>query len=159
MAAALKEVEGYPTIGEKTFGKGTVQEQVDLGDKSHIKLTMYKWLTPDGNWIHKKGIEPVISVAQSDLFRLHPLQLQEPLRADMNNEQVKNVQFILKTLGFEPGRYDGYYDETTEMHEGFRTTKQFTCHRTGGRKTAQKMDEKVKREMEKTEMTGNCKSL
>ncbi|MGR5906480.1 S41 family peptidase [Bacillus paranthracis] len=39
---------------KKTFGKGTVQQAVPFKDGSNIKLTMFKWLTPDGNWIHKK---------------------------------------------------------------------------------------------------------
>ena len=54
LAGALKEGEGYDLIGEKTFGKGTVQQAVPFKDGSNIKLTMFKWLTPDGNWIHKK---------------------------------------------------------------------------------------------------------
>ena len=55
LAGALHEAGKYPLIGEKTFGKGTVQQAVEMGDGSNIKLTLYKWLTPDGNWIHKKG--------------------------------------------------------------------------------------------------------
>lgn len=113
LAGALKEVEGYPTIGETTFGKGTVQQQLELGDKSHIKLTMFKWLTPDGNWIHKKGIKPDIFVVQPELYNVHPLEINQPLSIDMNNEQIKNAQQILESLGFEPGRKDGYFNETT----------------------------------------------
>jgi len=47
-----------PLVGEKTFGKGTVQSSSDFQDGSTIKLTTAKWLTPNGNWIHEKGIEP-----------------------------------------------------------------------------------------------------
>ena len=54
-AAALKESAGIPLIGMKTFGKGTVQSPTNLPDGSNLKLTTAKWLTPDGNWIHKKG--------------------------------------------------------------------------------------------------------
>lgn len=114
LAAALKEGEGYPVIGERTFGKGTVQQQISLGDGSNMKLTMYKWLTPNGNWIHGKGIEPDVEVEQPALFHLQPLQLKGILKRDMNDEQIKQAQFILKELGYEPGRTDGYFDETTE---------------------------------------------
>ncbi|MGL4521244.1 MAG: S41 family peptidase, partial [Bacilli bacterium] len=62
LAAALHDGAGYPLIGEKTFGKGTVQQAVPLGDGSQIKLTMFKWLSPKGTWIHKKGIAPDIVV-------------------------------------------------------------------------------------------------
>ena len=114
LAGALQEAEKYTLIGEKTFGKGTVQQAVPMGDGSNIKLTLFKWLTPDGNWIHKKGIQPDIAVKQSDLFYVHPLQLKEPLEKDMNNEQVKSAQQILTSLGYEPGRTDGYFSPGTE---------------------------------------------
>lgn len=115
LAGALKEGGSYPVIGEKTFGKGTVQQPVPMGDGSNIKLTLYKWLTPDGNWIHKKGIEPTVPVSQPALYDTHPLQIEEPLKLDMNNEQVKNAQEILKGIGLEPGRTDGYFSERTEL--------------------------------------------
>jgi carboxyl-terminal processing protease len=114
LAGALKEAEQFTLIGEKTFGKGTVQQAVPMGDGSNIKLTLFKWLTPDGNWIHKKGIEPDIAVKQSDLFYVHPLQLKETLEKDMNNEQVRHAQQILASLGYEPGRTDGYFSTSTE---------------------------------------------
>lgn len=114
LAGALNETEGYALIGEKTFGKGTVQQAVPMGDGSNIKLTLFKWLTPDGNWIHKKGIKPTVEVSQPAMFRTHPLNLDEPLKKDMNNEQVQNAQEILAGLGFSPGRKDGYFSEETE---------------------------------------------
>ena len=114
LAAALKEIEGYPLVGTKTFGKGTVQQAVPLEDGSNIKLTMFKWLTPDGNWIHGKGIEPSVEVNQPDFFFTHTLSIEEALIRDMNSEEVKIAQEMLKGLGFTPGRTDGYFDEQTE---------------------------------------------
>ncbi|MEW9109674.1 MAG: S41 family peptidase [Cytobacillus gottheilii] len=115
LAGALKEAGGYTLIGEKTFGKGTVQQPMAMGDGSNIKLTLFKWLTPDGNWIHKKGIEPTLEVTQPDLYRTHPLQLEETLKKDMNSEEVQFAQEILTALGFEPGRADGYFSTETEV--------------------------------------------
>lgn len=115
LAAALKEAGGYPLVGEKTFGKGTVQQALPMDDGSHIKLTLYKWLTPNGNWIHQKGIEPDVKVKQPDFFYAHPLQIDKPLAYDMNNEQVKSAQQMLKGLGFDPGREDGYFSKQTEQ--------------------------------------------
>ncbi|WP_456273294.1 S41 family peptidase [Bacillus sp. AK031] len=114
LAGALKEAGGYPLIGTKTFGKGTVQQPVPMGDGSNIKLTMFKWLTPKGNWIHKKGIQPDIQVKQPSYFYAHPLEAEKPLTAEMNNEQVKNAQLMLEGLGFKPGRNDGYFNSSTE---------------------------------------------
>jgi len=114
LVGALKEIENSTIIGEKTFGKGTVQQAIPLGDGSNLKITLYKWLTPDGNWIHRKGIEPDIFIEKGDLYETHPIQVEEPLKQDMNNEQVKNAQVILKSIGYEPGRQDGYFSKTTE---------------------------------------------
>jgi carboxyl-terminal processing protease len=115
LAGALKEAEGYPLIGTKSFGKGTVQQAVPMGDGSNIKLTMYKWLTPNGNWIHKKGIQPDIPVKQPAYYYAHPLQIEKPLKPEMNNDQVKNAQQMLKGLGFMLDRSDGYYSKKTEQ--------------------------------------------
>ena len=124
LAGALKEAEGYPLVGEKTFGKGTVQQAVPMGDGSNIKLTLFKWLTPNGNWIHKKGIQPNVPVKQPAIFQTHPLQVDKPLEKDMNNEQVKNAQQILKGLGYVPGRTDGYFSsETVSAVKAFQQEK------------------------------------
>lgn len=114
LAGALQEAEGYSLIGTPTFGKGTVQQPVPMGDGSNIKLTISKWLTPNGNWIHKEGIKPDIEVKQPDIYNTHPLQLEQSLIKDMNNEQVQNAQQMLEGLGFAPGRMDGYFDDATE---------------------------------------------
>lgn len=114
LASSLQEADGYTLIGEKTFGKGTVQTAMPLGDGSSIKLTMYKWLTPDGNWIHQKGIKPDIEVKQPEYFYVNPLTVEGSLKLDANNEQVKLAQQILSGLGYGPGREDGYFDYQTE---------------------------------------------
>ncbi|MEG1597480.1 MAG: S41 family peptidase [Bacilli bacterium] len=62
LAGAFKESYGAHIIGVNTFGKGTVQKTYDLGEGKIIKYTVQKWLTPNGNWIDKLGIEPTIKV-------------------------------------------------------------------------------------------------
>ncbi|WP_078378919.1 S41 family peptidase [Sutcliffiella halmapala] len=116
LAGALKEAGNYEVVGDASFGKGTVQQAVPMGDGSNLKLTLYKWLTPDGNWIHEKGVEPTIPVKQPDFFYANPINLEEneQLAFDTNSEKVKNVQLMLKGLGFDPGREDGYYSKETE---------------------------------------------
>lgn len=115
LAAAMQTAGGYSLIGETTFGKGTVQQAVPMGDGSTIKLTFFKWLTPDGTWIHKKGIEPTLQVKQPAYFNVEPLAVVSPLKKDMNNKQIETVQEMLVGLGFEPGRNDGYFNEQTEQ--------------------------------------------
>ncbi|AZB44492.1 PDZ domain-containing protein [Bacillus sp. FJAT-42376] len=114
LAGALKEANGYPIVGETSFGKGTVQQAVPMGDGSNIKLTLYKWLTPDGNWIHKKGVTPTVEVRQPEYYYAAPIQTDKPLAPDTNGEQVKAAQALLKALGYDPGRNDGYYSDSTK---------------------------------------------
>ena len=49
-------------MGEKSFGKGSVQEATNLKDGAGIHITVAKWILPKGDWINAKGIEPDISV-------------------------------------------------------------------------------------------------
>lgn len=152
LAAALKEGEGYPTIGERTFGKGTVQQQISLRDGSHIKLTLYKWLTPNGEWIHGKGIEPNIEVTQPELFQRQPINIETMLKREMNNEQVKNVQILLKSLGYEPGRMDGYYNQSTETAvKVFQEENRLPVTGVIDQKTAEALEKKALHETEKKE--------
>jgi carboxyl-terminal processing protease len=57
-AGALKDNETATLIGVKTFGKGSVQSLVRLGDGGVLKVTIAKWFTPNGRNINKEGIEP-----------------------------------------------------------------------------------------------------
>jgi len=113
LAAALQG-SGYKVVGTNSFGKGTVQNTIPLEDDSQLKITVAKWLTPEGNWIHKKGIEPDVKIDQPDYFNAAPLPNKVELGRDMNSSDVKNLQLILKGLGQPPGRTDGYFDSRTE---------------------------------------------
>ena len=62
VAGALQDRGRAKLIGETSFGKGTVQEWIDLGDIGGVKLTVEKWLTPDKRWIHHIGLTPDIAV-------------------------------------------------------------------------------------------------
>lgn len=150
LAGSLQEADGYPLVGETTFGKGTVQQAVPMGDGSNIKLTLFKWLTPDGHWIHKKGIKPDVAIKQPEIFNTHPLQVEQALKEDMNNEQIKNAQEILKGLGFSPGRTDGYFSaETTVAVKGFQQNNGFEPTGKIDSKTAAKLEEAAIKEMKK----------
>jgi carboxyl-terminal processing protease len=58
LAGALQDRGRAVLVGETSFGKGVVQTFIDLSDGSGLKLTVAKWLTPNGTWIHKIGITP-----------------------------------------------------------------------------------------------------
>ncbi|PZE19266.1 S41 family peptidase [Paenibacillus xerothermodurans] len=117
LAGALRDSAGSKVIGETTYGKGTVQItfEKEMGDGSNIKMTVYKWLTPSGEWIHKKGLAPDIPVEQPAYFKVAPLDKKQVLKPDTNNEDVKNLQIILSGLGLAPDRMDGYFSEKTAL--------------------------------------------
>ena len=63
LSGALSEHGIAKLVGGKTFGKGSVQELVPLGSDSFIKVTVARWLTPNGVSISEKGIVPQYEVA------------------------------------------------------------------------------------------------
>ncbi|EKD53147.1 MAG: hypothetical protein ACD_61C00140G0005 [uncultured bacterium] len=62
LAGALRERLGTKLVGEKSFGKGTVQEPEDFSDGSSLHVTIAEWLLPSGKNIHKIGLEPDVKV-------------------------------------------------------------------------------------------------
>lgn len=58
VAGALQDYGVATLIGEKTFGKGTVQKVLDLGAGTRLKVTIARWYTPKGKNIDKAGITP-----------------------------------------------------------------------------------------------------
>jgi carboxyl-terminal processing protease len=58
VAGALQDNKVATLIGEKTFGKGTVQKVIDLGAGTILKVTIARWYTPNGKNITKEGISP-----------------------------------------------------------------------------------------------------
>jgi len=62
LSGALKDYNRAKLIGTKTFGKGMVQKIISLPNETGLNLTIAKYLTPKGNDINKKGIEPDIKV-------------------------------------------------------------------------------------------------
>ncbi len=66
LAAALDEQAGAVLIGEKSYGKGSVQELITYSDNSALKMTVAHWLTPSGKDINGIGISPEYYVSITD---------------------------------------------------------------------------------------------
>ena len=84
LAGALKDDRGITLIGEKSFGKGSVQQLMDLPGGSSVKITIAKWLTPNGEYIMEKGIEPDIAI--------------EMTREDYENKRDPQLEKALEVL-------------------------------------------------------------
>jgi len=87
VAGALQDHGAATLIGEKTFGKGTVQKVLDLGAGTKLKVTVARWYTPNGKNITEQGIVPNETVKLSD--------------ADINSGDDPQLEAARKRLGVE----------------------------------------------------------
>jgi carboxyl-terminal processing protease len=62
LTGALRDYKRARIVGEKSFGKGSVQEAIDLKEGAGLHVTVAKWILPSGDWINSKGIEPEIKI-------------------------------------------------------------------------------------------------
>ena len=66
LAGALKDSKGATLIGEKSFGKGTIQEVIRLAGGTTMKITTAQWLRPSGKAFEEHGIDPDIVLPLTD---------------------------------------------------------------------------------------------
>lgn len=82
-SGALRDQDGVKLIGTKSFGKGTIQEPIDLSGGSGLHVTTAKWLTPNGTWVHGEGLEPDVKI-EDDAKTIEDEQLQKAIEAVSN---------------------------------------------------------------------------
>lgn len=99
VAAALKESAHIPVVGQKTFGKGTVQLVTSLDKQSEMKLSTQKWLTPKKNWVHKKGLVPDILIALPTAQQLNTFNNQLNNQEGLSESQKKDIRELFDFLG------------------------------------------------------------
>lgn len=86
LAGALSEYDKAVLVGEKTFGKGSVQELVPLTKDSSLKITIAKWYTPEGHSISLNGLKPDIEVALTEA----------DIKAGTDPQLAKAIEILLK---------------------------------------------------------------
>lgn len=89
LAGALRDYKRAKLVGEKSFGKGSVQEALDLKDGAGLHVTVAKWILPNGDWINGKGIEADIKVEQT-------IQEGTTMTKDKDLQLEKAIQEIVK---------------------------------------------------------------
>ncbi len=87
LAAALQENGKGILVGEKTYGKGVINQKYGLTDKTSVVLTVGEYFTPSGKNIHGIGIEPDIPVAMS-----------KELKANLSNLSVNEDVQLLEAI-------------------------------------------------------------
>ncbi|MBL7155393.1 MAG: S41 family peptidase [Candidatus Portnoybacteria bacterium] len=81
LAGALRDIKGIKIVGQKSFGKGSVQQLEKLRGGSSIKITVAKWLTPSGISIRDEGITPdiEIEITEEDIDEMRDPQLDKAM--------------------------------------------------------------------------------
>jgi len=79
LAGALRDSRAIKIIGEKSFGKGSVQEMINLSDGSSLRVTIAKWFMPKGGEIAEKGITPDIVITDEDSSDKIDVQLDKAI--------------------------------------------------------------------------------
>lgn len=71
VAGALQDRKRATVVGEKSFGKGTIQEAQDLAGGTGIHITVAKWLTPNGRWVNDtEGLEPDVKIMLPEVVEM-----------------------------------------------------------------------------------------
>ena len=110
LTAALKEHLGATVVGEKTYGKGTVQVPLTFKDGTMFKYTTAEWITPNGEKINEKGITPDVEVKLDEAFYTSaPILKKEVYKPDTVSTAAKSAQVYLKFLGYAVDRTDEYF--------------------------------------------------
>jgi carboxyl-terminal processing protease len=106
VAGALQDHRRALVMGERSFGKGSVQSLVQLGSNAALKLTTARYYTPDGHSVQEGGIKPDIRVPQisdPDLERRMKYQLRESdLRGHLINEAQLKDDDLERDLKADP---------------------------------------------------------
>ena len=96
VAGALSVLGRAKTLGERSYGKGSVQTIFKTSDQSGLRLTTAMYYLPDGSTIHERGIEPQYVVECSD-------ENESKLRIQRNlSEDVMGKDNFGEMFGFEP---------------------------------------------------------
>jgi carboxyl-terminal processing protease len=88
VAGAIQDARRGVLIGEKTYGKGSVQLPHTLSDESQLRVTIARWFTPKGRLIHGQGLMPDILVPRTD----------EDIQAERDPQLDKAVEYLRAAL-------------------------------------------------------------
>jgi carboxyl-terminal processing protease len=119
VAGALQDQHRALIMGDRTFGKGSVQTLIPLGPTSVIRLTTARYYTPSGHSVQEGGIRPDVSVPEiSDPdYNDHLIFREADLRRHLIN-QVKSDDRIIEDDGKQDPRFSTKADELKKQNIG-----------------------------------------
>ncbi|WP_281164956.1 S41 family peptidase [Liquorilactobacillus sicerae] len=151
-SAALNQSAGAKLIGTKSYGKGTVQNTLPFSDKTELKMTIAKWLTPDGDWINHKGLQPTIKVDYPKYAYQTAIDTKKTYQNGQVSKQIKKLQTLLQALGYQPGDVNGYYsDQTTTAVKKFQQDNNLTVSGNADAKTVNALEAKIATKLSKND--------
>lgn len=91
LAGALRDNSRAKLLGEKTFGKGTIQQPVDVDGGGSVHISVAKWLTPNGTWVNEnEGLDP-------DILVEYDASASAELEKDkLDNQIIRAIQELAK---------------------------------------------------------------
>lgn len=150
LAGAMRSVE-IPIYGTTTFGKGTVQSVVALGDDDEIKFTSGKWLTADGDWINEEGIEPdeiVELPSYASLFVINPNVTYEQ---GQTSTEVNNLKAVLRALEYDVSENETYDETVVAAVESYQAENDLTVDGQVTGDTARALTESLRTKIEEND--------
>ncbi len=90
VAGALQDHKVATILGEKTFGKGSVQEYIKVAKNAGLKVTIARWLTPNGNSISVSGLTPDIEIKKDPKTKI------EDIKNRVDNQYLKAIEILSK---------------------------------------------------------------
>lgn len=111
---AMRDHHKAKVYGSKTFGKGIVQTTREFKDGSLLKYTQMKWLTPDGHYIHGKGIQPDTKIASPKYQSISVIPTDKTYTVGDNTKYVKSIKIGLDALGYDVDDESNQFDTQLE---------------------------------------------
>ncbi|KRL01212.1 S41 family peptidase [Liquorilactobacillus capillatus] len=143
-SGALKQSANIKLIGTKSYGKGTVQNTVPFNDKTELKVTIAKWLTPDGSWIHHKGLQPTVKKDFPSYAYQTAIDTTKTYQQGDVSAQVKKIQVLLNALDYGQIKANGYFDATTQGSlKKFQSDNKLQTTGKADKATIEKLEEKT----------------
>ena len=127
LAGAIRDRGVGILVGQRTFGKASVQTIASLGELGGVRLTIADYYTPSGLSLAGHGLDPDIEVEQEPVQVPNEVAYKRPIRVGTVGLDVLSRQGCLEYLGYEPGEIDGIFGQRTEAalqsfltHQGLR---------------------------------------
>ncbi len=147
LAGAMQSV-GIPIYGQTTFGKGTVQSLVSLGETDELKFTSGKWLTATGEWINESGIEPDVVVELPEYAQLFIVNPVATYKQGDTSAEVKNLKSILAALDYNVSDNDSFDDSVVTAVKDFQNKNDLTVDGVVTGDTARRLTDQLRDKIE-----------